>query len=110
MSEHTPAADDVSPEQGSTGPAIEDNLKSRSTWTRCVFMCLSALLLWIAGVVGIFVVVVGFFWVLFTGDVNRQLQTVGNSLAIYVQQIVRYLTFNTDDRPFPLGGDWPDGE
>lgn len=110
MSEHTPAADDVTPEQGATGQAIEDNLKSRSTWMRFVFMCLSALLLWIAGVVGIFVVVVGFLWVLFTGDVNRQLQTVGNSLATYVQQIVRYLTFNTDDRPFPLGGDWPDGD
>ena len=76
---------------------------------RFVFMCLAALLLWIAGIVGMFVVVVGFFWVLFTGEVNRQLQTVGNSLATYAQQIVRYLTFNTDDRPFPLGGDWPEG-
>ena len=110
MSEHTPAPDEVSPEEGQPESAIQNNLKSKSTWLRFVFMCLSVILLWLAGVVGMFVVVVGFLWVLFTGDVNRQLQSVGASLATYAQQIIRYLTFNSEDRPFPLGGDWPAGD
>ncbi len=109
MSEHNPAAEEFDLEDPSES-AIESNLKSKATWVRFVFMCLSIFLLWIAGVVGAFVVVVGFFWVLITGEVNRQLRNVGHSLAVYVQQIIQYLTFNTDDRPFPLGGDWPEKE
>ena len=65
------------------------------------------MLISLAGLVGCFVVVVGFCWVLFTGETNRQLQQVGQSIASYLYEIVRYLTFNTDDKPFPFGGDWP---
>jgi hypothetical protein len=32
---------------------------------------------------------------------------VGQSLARYIYENVRYLTFNTDERPFPFGGKWP---
>ena len=70
-------------------------------------MLISCILLGLAHMVGTVVVVLGFFWVLFTGEVNRQVQQVGQSLANYVYEIVRFLTFNTDVRPFPLGGDWP---
>jgi hypothetical protein len=46
---------------------------------------------------------------LFTGEVNRQVQQVGQSIATYMYENIRYLTFNTEDRPFPLGNDWPSG-
>jgi hypothetical protein len=44
---------------------------------------------------------------LFTGEINKQLQQIGQSVAGYMYQIVRYLTFNTEDKPFPFGGSWP---
>jgi len=109
MSDNNPPADDVYIDDKEPGKPIEENLKSRATWTRLLFMAISCFLLSIAGFVGSFVVVLGFLWVLFTGEVNKQVRQVGQSLAVYVCEIIRYLTFNTNDRPFPLGNDWPSG-
>lgn len=109
MSNENPTADEaLVGGDGKTKP-IEENLKSRRTWTRLLFMVICAILISIARFVGWFVIVFGFLWVLFTGQVNRQVQQVGQSIASYVYENVRYLTFNTDDRPFPLGNDWPSG-
>lgn len=89
---------------------IEDNLKSRTTWLRLLFMCIYGLLACLAGMVGTVIVVLGFFWVLFTGEVNRELRQVGHAIATYMYEIIRYLTFNTDGKPFPFGAAWPSGE
>jgi hypothetical protein len=35
---------------------------------------------------------------------------VGQSIAAYIYESIRYLTFNTDDRPFPFGSPWPSTE
>jgi hypothetical protein len=53
------------------------------------------------------VVVLQFFWLLFTGAVNEQLRALGQSLAGYTYEIVRFLTFNSDVRPFPFDAQWP---
>lgn len=110
MSDDNPTADDVLEGGNPTGNAIEQNLKSRATWLRLAFMLVSAVLLCVTTLVGTLVVVMGFVWLLFTGEVNRQLQQVGQSIAAYVYEIIRYLTFNTDQKPFPMGGDWPAGD
>lgn len=91
------------------GRPVGDNLTSKATWTRLLFMVICCALVSIASFVGSFVVIFGFLWLLFSGEVNRQLQQVGQSLASYIYEIVRYLTFNSDERPFPLGGEWPSG-
>lgn len=110
MNNSNPPVDDVLVEDGGPERPIEENLKSRGTWTRLLFMVISSFLVSIASFVGTFVVVLGFLWVLFTGEVNRQIREVGQSIASYIYGIVRYLTFNTDERPFPLGGSWPSGK
>lgn len=109
MSDQGMGGDNFSSGAGSAGRPIEENLKSRATWTRLLFMVICYVLVTIASFVGTFVVVFGFLWLLITGEVNRQIQQAGQSLAAYIYQIVRYLTFNSDDRPFPLGEDWPSG-
>jgi len=110
MSDQNPPADHPFVEDEPSGSRMEENLKSRATWTRFLFMLISGILVSIAGFVGCFIVVLGFFWVLFTGDVNRQVQEVGQSIAGYLYESIRYLTFNTDQKPFPLGGEWPSGK
>jgi hypothetical protein len=107
MSDQNPPADHAFVDGEPSGNPMEENLKSRATWTRFLFMLISGMLVSIAGFVGTFVVVLGFFWVLFTGEVNRQVQQAGQSIAAYIYQSIRYLTFNTDQKPFPLGGAWP---
>lgn len=88
---------------------LEENIKSRSTWLRglfmLVFVCIYMLSRFIVGAV----VLLQFFWVLFTGEVNERLKVLGQSLAIYTAQVIRYLTYNTERRPFPFDDDWPAG-
>ena len=109
MSEDNPTIDQVAADDTDNGK-IEENLKSRTTWLRLLFMCIYGLLISLAGMIGTVVVVLGFFWVLFTGEVNRELRQVGQGIATYMYEIIRYLTFNTDGKPFPFGGAWPSGK
>ena len=88
---------------------VKENLKTRSTWLRLFFMFVVILMYSVSRVVVGVVVLLQFFSVLFTADTNKPLVTFGQSLATYTYQIVRYLTFNTEQRPFPFDLDWPDG-
>ena len=87
---------------------LEKNVKMRSTWIRLFFMIIFAFLYGLSRLVTAAVVVVQFFHVLFTGGTNEQLKTFGHSLAIYSFEVVDYLTFNTETRPFPLDSGWPE--
>lgn len=110
MSNSNPSADDRFISDADSERPIEENLKSRATWMRALYMVICCALIALASAVGTFVVVFGFLWVLFTGSVNQELRQVGQSIAAYVYEIVRFLTFNTDDKPFPLGNEWPSGK
>ena len=107
MSDTNPPADHTFVDEESTGRPMEENLKSRATWKRLLFMVISCILISLASLVGTFIVIFGFVWVLFTGEVNRELKQVGKSLAAYIYENVMFLTFNTEDKPFPLGNPWP---
>lgn len=110
MSHDNPPADHVSPDNNDSGIPIEENIKSRSTWLRLLFMFAYYVIGTVATAVLSLVVVLGFFWVLFTGDKNGQLQQAGQAIAAYLYEIIRYLTFNTEDKPFPFGNDWPSAD
>ena len=107
MSDTNPAADHVVMDEKGSDKQLEENLKSRDTWTRLLFMLICYVLVSLASLVGSVVVVLGFLMVLFTGKVNPELRGVGQSLANYIYENIRYLTYNTDDRPFPFGNPWP---
>ena len=107
MNNNNPAADDVLVDGKASGTPLEDNLRSPTTWTRLLFMLICYVLVSLASLVGSAVVVLGFLWVLFTGKANPELRGVGQSIAMYIYENVRYLTFNTEEKPFPLGRDWP---
>ncbi len=100
--------DDRSSDQEPNDTSLESNLKSSSTWLRLLFMILFLALWSISRVVVFAVIVLQFFWVLFAGETNSRLGALGQSLATYSYQIVLYLTFNTEEHPFPFS-DWPDG-
>jgi hypothetical protein len=99
-----PSGDDAAKTQRSD---LERNVTSRETWIRLFFMIVFALLYGLSRLVAAAVIVIQFFHVLFTGNTNEQLKTFGHSLAIYSYEIVDYMTFNTETKPFPLGADWP---
>jgi len=107
MSNDNPTIDQIDVGDHQDGKRTEDNLKSRTTWLRLVFMLIYCAATSLAILVGSFIVVLGFLWVLFTGEVNPELRATGQSFAKYIYQIARYLTFNSDTKPFPFGESWP---
>ena len=88
---------------------LEEHLKSRSTWLRLFFMIVVSVFYAVARLVTTIVVIAQFCHVLFTGQVNERLREFGQSLATYTYQVVTYLTFNTEVRPFPFDAEWPHG-
>lgn len=88
---------------------ITENLKQQSTWMRGLYMLLFALFYSIAEVVLFAVVVFQFLLKLFTGDTNERLLKLGQSIATYIYQVIRFLSFNSDYHPYPFGA-WPKGQ
>jgi hypothetical protein len=85
-----------------------DNLKEESTWLRLVFIILYAILLNIAEFVIGVVVVIQFLSKLFTGRVVEQGTIFGQNLSTYVYEIILFLTFKSDEMPWPINP-WPSG-
>ncbi len=81
----------------------KDNLTKRSTWIRLAYMTLFAVIFYIVTLVIALVAVVQFLSRLFTGNVNQQLQSLGQGIAAYVNEITVFLTYHTDDKPYPFG-------
>ena len=86
---------------------LKQNLSRSSIWMRLLYMLLFTIFYSLAEVVIVAVVIVQFLIALVTGNTNRRVLQFGKSLSTYVYQVLRYLTFNSEARPFPFG-DWPE--
>ncbi|HEX7031249.1 MAG TPA: DUF4389 domain-containing protein [Gammaproteobacteria bacterium] len=86
---------------------LKENIKAQDTWLRLLFIIIYGAILWLSAIVLAFVVVFQFLSVLFTRETQKNLLEFGGALAEYVRQIVAYLTFNSEYKPFPFG-DWPE--
>ena len=75
---------------------------------RLVYIVLFAVIFNIVEFVLTVMVVVQFLFKLFSGEANENLSSFGHKLAIYVYEIIAYLTFHTDDMPYPFAP-WPTG-
>lgn len=85
---------------------LKQHVKDSSAWTRLLFMLLFAAIYSVAEAVLTAVVAFQFLFVLFTGRKNDRVLSFGSSLATYAYQVFRYLTYNSEERPFPFA-DWP---
>lgn len=108
--DHAPGGDDLDPDDRTDSRRIEDHVKSRSTWLRALFMLVFILIYALSRLLVAAVVLLQFLCVLFTGETNARLRVFGQSLALYTCQLIRYLTYNTEVRPFPFDEDWPAGQ
>lgn len=81
---------------------LKANLSEQSIWQRLFFMLLFAVIFNIVEFIVFAVAVVQFLIRLTTGAVNTELQALGPRLGQYLQQIVAFETFNTEQRPYPF--------
>ena len=87
---------------------LRDKLTEGTTWQRLIFMVLFGAALYAAGIVLIVVVAVQFLFKLFTGAPLERLRLLGQTLGVYVYEIILFETFFTESRPYPFKP-WPRG-
>jgi hypothetical protein len=83
-------------------------LTNLDTWKRGLFMVMFVIISGVAKLLVAFVAIFQFITVLFKGQTNEAVNPFGQSLSTYIYQITMFLTFNTEDMPFPFR-DFPDG-
>ncbi len=77
------------------------HLKNKSTWMRLVHMIVLAIAFSVAELVIGATVLFQFLSLLFTGKTNDNAKRLGAEFADYLRDIVRYMTFVSEERPFP---------
>lgn len=90
-------------------PQFKENVTARTTWIRGLFILLFAVIYSLAEILIVAVVVFQFLSTLLTAKNNHQLLRLGRSLSEFVKQVLLFVTYNTEEKPFPFGP-WPDGE
>jgi hypothetical protein len=80
---------------------LKESLKDGGSWLRLLFMVLFSVIYSVAEVV-----VFQFLCVLLTGNRNDKALSLGAQLSTFIYQVLRYLTYNSDERPYPFA-DWP---
>ena len=89
------------------GYTYEANLKSVPIWKRLMYMLLFIIVFWACRMLIFGIAILQFFSVLFTSDTNMKLREFGSSLGQYIAEIVNFLTYNTEEKPFPFDKEWP---
>ncbi len=87
-----------------------DNLKSISLWKRFAFMVLFVIAIGITEAIVIVIAVLQFLIKIFTGTTNDKLEDFGFSLGIFVGQIYSFISFKSDETPYPFDSDWPSSD
>lgn len=81
----------------------------RNIWIRGLFMLLMAFAFNVCETILCIVAVIQFVIVLLNETPNTRLVAFGRSMGNYLRQIVNFLTFETEEMPFPFS-EWPAGE
>ena len=81
---------------------VKEEVFKLGKWTRFVFMFLYAFVLNFVISVSIGLAFIQFLFYLFTSKVNESLSDFNNHLFLFVSDTLKFLLFETDDKPFPF--------
>ena len=84
-----------------------ENLKAGETWARGAFVFLFLLVLWLVRVLVVLLAALQFGATLITGRPVALALPFGRSLSSYIHQIALFVTYNSDQRPWPWSA-WPE--
>ena len=87
----------------------QNNIKSESFWLRSLFMVLFFIVYRIMDILVLLLGLSQWIYVLLTGEPNHSLSRFAGGLALYVAQIIQYLSYKTEEKPFPFN-DWPQAQ
>lgn len=86
--------------------SLKSSLLNVDSWIKILFIILFWCLLALVGLVISAVVLIQALMVLITGERNIQLLNFAENLSVYLKQIVDYICFVENDKPFPFA-DFP---
>ena len=81
---------------------IKESLQDNSTWMRVLYMVIFVIIFNIVELLIAALVIFQLLVLLFTGDKNQRLLGFGAMLSQYAFKILRFLTFNSEEKPFPF--------
>ncbi len=84
---------------------INENLKKISTWKRIFFILIYSVIVGLVRMMLWAIILLQIASALLTGSSNPNILNFGRKLSAYLYHILLFLTFNTDDLPFPFS-DW----
>jgi hypothetical protein len=88
---------------------IVQHLRNPIFWKRFLFIVLFTVAYIFAEATVWAVIIFLIFYNLFTGNSNERAVTFGRQASAYIYHMLLYLTYNTEERPFPYT-DWPKPE
>lgn len=84
---------------------IKESLKDNTTWMRILYMAIFVIIFNIVELLIAALVIFQLLVLLFTGEKNQRLLGFGSLLSQYAYRILQFLTFNSEEKPYPFA-DW----
>lgn len=81
---------------------LAKNVSDKNTWLRLLYLLMFGLAFYISVLLVLVVSIFQFLAKLFTGQSFASLAEMGNNLATYQAQVTRFVTFASDEKPFPF--------
>jgi Domain of unknown function (DUF4389) len=81
----------------------------RKAWLRGLYMLFMLLALHVCEILLVIFAVIQFVITLMNGAPNERLVAFGDKLGIYLRQIAHFLTYASEEVPFPFS-EWPEQE
>ena len=81
---------------------LKKNVKDKDTWLRFVYLVVFGVAFYLSIFLTFATSGFQFLAKLFSGSAFAVLAEFGHNLATYQSQVTRYLTFSSDEKPFPF--------
>ena len=81
---------------------LKKHVKDKDTWLRFVYLAVFAIAFYLTSLLTFASAILQFLAKLFSGTPFNGLKEFGINLASYQADVTRYLTFASDDKPFPF--------
>jgi hypothetical protein len=81
---------------------LKKNVKDKDTWLRFLYLVVFGIAFYLSILLTFAASVFQFLAKLFNGSAFMGVAEFGNNLAVYQGQVTRYLTFSSDEKPFPF--------
>ena len=89
---------------------LKEKLSAKDKWFRLIFMVIFAIVVYCIGLTLVWLIAIfQFIYSLFVGKPNKTLLPFGGSLSKYIYQMMAFLTYASEEKPFPFGP-WPSSE